>query len=137
MTIQVEQIDNLPAVYGDSDELTQLFQNLMSNAITYGREKTIIRIAITLNEAIPGTHVPGIAVSVINQGYGILSEEIPRLTERFYRADKGRSRSMGGTGLGLAIVKHIVARHRGHLEITSEPGKETSFTVYLTRVDGT
>ncbi|MEC8233916.1 MAG: ATP-binding protein, partial [Pseudomonadota bacterium] len=76
-----------------------------------------------------------IFVSITNHGEGIPAQEIPRLTERFYRVDKGRSRSMGGTGLGLAIVKHIVARHRGHLEVKSEVNKETSFTVMLPRSD--
>ena len=79
----------------------------------------------------PGTDTGGISVTVINQGEGIPAEDISRLTERFYRVDKGRSRSMGGTGLGLAIVKHIVARHRGTLDIDSTPGEDTRFSVYL------
>ena len=88
-----------------------------------------------LVENLPETGAPGIFVSITNHGEGIPAQEIPRLTERFYRVDKGRSRSMGGTGLGLAIVKHIVARHRGHLEVKSEVNKETSFTVMLPRSD--
>ena len=83
----------------------------------------------------PGTEDSGVAVAIINQGEEIPPTEIPRLTERFYRADKGRSRKMGGTGLGLAIVKHIVARHRGYLDIESIPGEETTFTVYLPQSD--
>ncbi len=71
------------------------------------------------------------ADQVINRGKLIASEHLPRLTERFYRIDKGRSRQMGGTGLGLAIVKHIVARHRGRLTVTSDAESGTVFTVYL------
>ena len=131
MQINIQSADKMPAVVGASDELTQVFQNLLSNAVTYGHRETPIQVTMTLQTEVPGTNVPAMAVSVINQGDGISIEDIPRLTERFYRADKGRSRSMGGTGLGLAIVKHIVARHRGHLEIISEAGKETTFTVFL------
>jgi len=68
---------------------------------------------------------------VADQGEGIAPEHIPRLTERFYRVDSGRSRQLGGTGLGLSLVKHIVDRHRGHLEISSELGKGTAITVML------
>jgi two-component system phosphate regulon sensor histidine kinase PhoR len=72
-----------------------------------------------------------VRVSVIDQGDGIAPEHLPRLTERFYRIDTGRSRSMGGTGLGLAIVKHIVERHRGRLEITSRQGEGTNVSFTL------
>ena len=72
-----------------------------------------------------------VAVSVTDQGAGIPREHLPRLTERFYRVDKARSRELGGTGLGLAIVKHIVNRHRGGLAIDSVPGEGSTFTVYL------
>ena len=82
----------------------------------------------------PGTRWPsrrGIVVAVGDQGAGIPREHLPRLTERFYRVDKGRSRAVGGTGLGLAIVKHIVNRHRGQLLIESEEGKGTTVSVWL------
>ena len=71
------------------------------------------------------------AVAVIDQGEGIARRHLPRLTERFYRVDTARSRDLGGTGLGLAIVKHIVNRHRGALELESDLGKGSRFTVYL------
>jgi two-component system phosphate regulon sensor histidine kinase PhoR len=74
-----------------------------------------------------------IRLSVIDRGEGIAPEHLPRLTERFYRVDAGRSRSVGGTGLGLAIVKHIVGRHRGRLDIRSELGEGTSVRIYLPR----
>ena len=75
-----------------------------------------------------GTHC---AISVKDEGPGIAPEHLPRLTERFYRVDTARSREKGGTGLGLAIVKHILNRHRGELEITSEVGRGSQFTVVL------
>ena len=72
-----------------------------------------------------------LALTVSDQGDGIAPEHLPRLTERFYRVDSGRSRSVGGTGLGLSLVKHIVDGHRGHLEIKSEIGKGTTITILL------
>jgi two-component system phosphate regulon sensor histidine kinase PhoR len=131
MEIEFDIPDNLPAITGESDELTQVFLNLVANAVSYGTAGTPIRVVATAQISIPGTGGPGVSVAIINRGEGIPPDEIPRLTERFYRVDKGRSRKMGGTGLGLAIVKHIVARHRGHLAIESKPSQETSFTVFL------
>ena len=74
---------------------------------------------------------PGVVLTVADQGAGIPREHLPRLTERFYRVDTGRSRAAGGTGLGLAIVKHIVNRHRGQLSIESEEGIGTTVSVWL------
>ena len=74
---------------------------------------------------------PGVTVSVADDGAGIPAQHLPRLTERFYRVDTGRSRAVGGTGLGLAIVKHIVNRHRGQLAIESKEGEGATFTVWL------
>ena len=70
-------------------------------------------------------------LSVADDGRGIARAHLPRLTERFYRVDKGRSRAVGGTGLGLAIVKHVVNRHRGQLRIESEEGSGATFSVWL------
>lgn len=130
ITIIISQLDSNLSILGDADELMQVFQNLVSNAITYGHPETEIRIVVS-EEPISDSNKPGVCITVSNRGDGISADDVPRLTERFYRVDKGRSRQMGGTGLGLAIVKHIVARHRGQLKIESEPGKETSFSVYL------
>lgn len=121
---------DLPQIQADADQLTQVFTNLLDNALKYGKPGGEIKLVATDQ---PDTRFPpgGIIVSVADDGIGIPREHIPRLTERFYRVDKGRSRSIGGTGLGLAIVKHVVNRHRGKLVIESEPGQGTVFTVWL------
>jgi len=125
---------------GDAEELTQVFQNLIDNAIKYGRPGTAVTVSATrIGDPVEiKAHLPGlrrakamIAVAVADRGEGIAREHIPRLTERFYRIDAARSRDLGGTGLGLAIVKHVVNRHRGSLEIESVPGEGSTFTVYL------
>ena len=124
--------EDLPSVMGDEDQLGQVLQNLMDNALKYGREGGTVRV--TAEPARPDPrwpNRPGLTVAVADDGAGIPREHIPRLTERFYRVDKGRSRAVGGTGLGLAIVKHIVNRHRGQLAIDSREGEGTVFTVWL------
>src|SRR4029078_8517929 len=118
--------ENLPAVTGDADQLTQVLQNLLDNAVKYGRERGTVR-----REAPAAQGRPGVVRSVADQGAGIPREHLPRLTERFYRVDTSRSRAAGGTGLGLAIVKHIVNRHRGQLSIESEEGVGTTVRVWL------
>ena len=123
--IVVERGDADPVVPGDRSQLLQLLRNLIVNALKYGR--TGEDVMIRFDEA--GSDM--IRISVIDRGDGIAPEHLPRLTERFYRVDPGRSRSMGGTGLGLAIVKHIVGRHRGRLDIASAPGEGSRFSVYL------
>ena len=115
---------DLPAVPGDGDQLEQVLQNLLDNATKYGRQGGTV--ALTARRVPPGGRWParpGVVLSVADDGQGIARAHIPRLTERFYRADKGRSRAVGGTGLGLAIVKHIVNRHRGQLLIESAEGR--------------
>ena len=120
-------------VPGDADQLQQVFVNLLENAIKYGGSGGLVTIAVREKESTPGVLGPAIQIDIIDRGAGIKSEYLPRLTERFYRVDKGRSREKGGTGLGLAIVKHILARHRGRLHVTSKIGKGSTFTVYLPR----
>ncbi len=131
VTLDIAFPDDLPAVAGDRDQLFQVFQNLIDNAIKYGGRDKSVRIGAHRVERMGETGRPGIAVSIVDRGEGIDSEHLPRLTERFYRVDKGRSRSMGGTGLGLAIVKHIINRHRGHLDIESKVGQGATFTVTI------
>jgi two-component system phosphate regulon sensor histidine kinase PhoR len=135
------RLDDLPPVSGDDDELTQVFQNLIDNAIKYGRDGSTVRIAgWTVAAAAAGAATPlpsrrldrpGVAIAVMDEGEGIPREHLPRLTERFYRIDTARSRELGGTGLGLAIVKHILNRHRGALKIDSVVGSGSVFTVLL------
>ncbi|MGF1604867.1 MAG: sensor histidine kinase [Rhodothalassiaceae bacterium] len=126
---------DLPAARGDRDQLLQVFMNLLSNSIKYGRQGGTVRITAKQVRRIPEVGSPGLCITVSDEGDGIPSEHLPRLTERFYRVDSARSRRMGGTGLGLAIVKHIVSRHRGHLAIDSVLGQGTSVAVYLPAAD--
>ena len=130
-SIDVDLPDDLPNVLGDHDQLSQVFQNLIDNALKYGGPGKLVRVTASPVERLPESGVHGIAVSVQDQGDGIPADHIPRLTERFYRVDKARSRGLGGTGLGLAIVKHIVSRHRGHILIESTPESGSTFTVTL------
>jgi two-component system phosphate regulon sensor histidine kinase PhoR len=118
-------VDTLP-VMGDAGQLRQLASNIINNAMKYGRAGTPIMVSLAHSRS--GAML---AFSVVDQGDGIAPEHLPRLTERFYRVDSGRSRSVGGTGLGLSLVKHIVDRHRGHLEIRSNVGIGTSVSVLL------
>ena len=115
--------DDLPPVAGDAAQLSQVMHNLIGNAIKYGGGTPI---SVDLHR-----DANAVRIRVSDGGDGIAAEHIPRLTERFYRVDAGRSRSLGGTGLGLAIVKHIIERHRGRLDITSQPGKGTTVSVSL------
>lgn len=132
--------DTVPDLAGDADELTQVLQNLIDNALKYSRDQASVTVEISLiaDPALLRLHLPlsrsapaALAISIRDQGQGIAREHLPRLTERFYRIDSARSREMGGTGLGLAIVKHIVNRHRGKLEIQSVLGEGSTFTIYL------
>lgn len=107
---------------GSHDELHSAFGNLISNAIRYTPDGGSIKLA--------WSEINGAGqFSVVDSGIGIEAKHISRLTERFYRVDRGRSRETGGTGLGLAIVKHVLMRHQATLEITSEPGKGSRFVV--------
>ena len=126
----------LAPVLGDADELAQVFQNLFDNAIKYGAAGTAIEVSgFTSSRALPagrpGPRNAAVAIAVRDHGPGIPRDFLPRLTERFYRVDPARSRELGGTGLGLAIVKHIVSHHRGALDIDSELGRGSVFTVHL------
>ncbi len=125
--LRVENEAGEAMVGGDPLQLGQMLNNLIVNALKYGRPGTPIRIRLDTVAA------DLVRLSVIDKGEGIPADHIPRLTERFYRVDPGRSRSVGGTGLGLAIVKHIVLRHRGRLDIASEPGEGTTVSVSLPR----
>jgi two-component system, OmpR family, phosphate regulon sensor histidine kinase PhoR len=131
-TLDFSADPSIPPVAGDHDQLEQVVQNLLDNAVKYGSEGGLVRVA--LENAPPGGRHParqGVILSVADDGAGIPRQHLSRLTERFYRVDTGRSRAIGGTGLGLAIVKHVVNRHRGQLLIESEEGKGATFSVWL------
>jgi two-component system phosphate regulon sensor histidine kinase PhoR len=131
VTLDLTLATGLPPVLGDADQLAQVAQNLLDNAVKYGREGGAVRLAAEPAAGPRWPARPGVVVTVADQGHGIPREHLPRLTERFYRVDTGRSRAVGGTGLGLAIVKHIVNRHRGQLAIDSEVGVGTTVSVWL------
>jgi two-component system phosphate regulon sensor histidine kinase PhoR len=115
-------IARVPDVRADRVQIAQLLHNLIGNSIKYGKTGTQIRVLLDSMEG-------KVRLRVTDEGEGIAAEHLPRLTERFYRVDAGRSRSIGGTGLGLAIVKHIAERHRAVLDIASRVGKGTTVTV--------
>ncbi|AJE47280.1 ATP-binding protein [Celeribacter indicus] len=127
----VEGAEGVEEVPGDFDQLTQVFTNLIENAIKYGGRGKEVHICVTSHSVEPTMRGAGVRVDISDQGEGIATRHIPRLTERFYRVDSHRSREMGGTGLGLAIVKHILNRHRGRLRIESHPGQGSCFSVIL------
>jgi len=124
--IEVARPDGPVPVAGDRDELAQVFQNLIENAIKYGADGGRVEVIVETAES-----SGEVAVAVRDHGPGIAPEHLPRLTERFYRVDVASSREKGGTGLGLAIVKHILNRHRGTLHVASTPGAGATFTVRL------
>lgn len=119
-TERLSKLDSL-SLYGSYEELRMALSNLMTNAIKYTPVGGDITLFVAANDVT-------ISVGVRDSGEGINFEHIPRLTERFYRVDKGRSRDVGGTGLGLAIVKHIMERHEGALFIQSEEGEGSLFS---------
>jgi two-component system, OmpR family, phosphate regulon sensor histidine kinase PhoR len=114
-------------VPGDRGQLLQLLRNLVVNALKYGPAGADVTLMFEDESA------QSVRMTVIDRGDGIAAEHLPRLTERFYRVDAGRSRALGGTGLGLAIVKHVVTRHRGRLDIRSAVGEGTRVAVSLPR----
>lgn len=116
------EIESRDAVYGDYQELHSAVSNLVLNAIKYSPDDTVV----TVRWANDGDSV---TLSVIDRGVGIQEAHIPRLTERFYRVDESRSSQTGGTGLGLAIVKHVAASHGAALDIQSQPGKGSTFSL--------
>ncbi len=128
VAIELEVSPGPWVVPGDADQLVQVFQNLIENAVKYGGATAPVTLRVSPDQ-LPKS--PAVRVDVIDRGEGIDPVHLPRLTERFYRVDDHRSREKGGTGLGLAIVKHIVQRHRGRLKIDSRKGVGSTFTVIL------
>jgi two-component system phosphate regulon sensor histidine kinase PhoR len=130
--VELSQIvaPGLPALVGDIDRLQQLFINLIDNAVKYTPSGGRVTISASIFPATNGAE-PRLEIAVADTGPGIPEKDLPRLTERFYRVDKARSRDLGGTGLGLAIVKHIVQAHKGELTIESVLRKGTTVRVLL------
>jgi len=123
--IKIKKNTNNLNVKADYDAMMQVFINLIDNAINYSKENSKINISfdeITINDKFY------LKISVTDEGDGIEKKYINRITQRFYRVDKNRSRMQGGTGLGLAIVKHIIQRHQGELEIKSKVGHGSTFS---------
>ncbi len=112
-------------IAGDRGQMAQVLRNLVDNALKYGRKGGPVAVTVE------ATETGWVLIAVRDEGDGISPEHLPRLTERFYRADTSRSRAAGGTGLGLSIVKHIVERHRGRFDITSRQGVGTTASIML------
>lgn len=128
--------ENLPSTRGEEGELAQVVRNILGNAIKYTSSDTEVVVTAKVTSQVPDDPVfrnlnRVICFSVQDQGEGIPSAHIPRLTERFYRVDSARTRKVGGTGLGLAIVKHVLHRHHGLLVINSVVDEGSIFSVYL------
>jgi two-component system, OmpR family, phosphate regulon sensor histidine kinase PhoR len=127
---KVESSQDSAIVLGDRSQMAQVIRNLIDNAIKYGGPdgETVVRIE--------STDTGWVTIEVIDHGEGIAPEHLPRVTERFYRVDAGRSRKAGGTGLGLSIVKHIVERHRGRFDLRSRVGEGTTASIMLPQPRG-
>ena len=131
ITLQVKGADNLPSrcwVSADKFYIGQVLENLIVNSIRYGKEGGLTKITCR-------DMLDKILVEVEDDGIGIAKSDLPRVFERFYRTDKGRSREQGGTGLGLAIVKHIIENHGEKVSVRSELGAGSTFTFTLKKVD--
>ena len=123
--LQVDLPETAAMVLGDRDQLVQVASNLIDNALKYGRGELV-----TVTGSRDETR-QAYVITVADHGPGIAREHLPRLTERFYRVNVSESRSIGGTGLGLAIVKHILNRHDGGMDVASEPGQGSRFSIWI------
>jgi two-component system phosphate regulon sensor histidine kinase PhoR len=135
--IKTEVEGGIPDIFGNRDEVVRIFDNLISNSVKYSNDngEVLVKFFTVNNETAQIRDFPTdqklIAITVQDFGEGIDEKYIPRLTERFFRVDKARTRVSGGTGLGLAIVQQIVDNHNGYLDIKSKLGHGSTFTVYL------
>ncbi len=119
----------------NSPLMEQAIMNLVSNAIKYTHPGTTVDVVVRRLEK-AHEEAGSITIAIVDHGPGIAAEHLPRIFERFYRVDKARSRAVGGTGLGLAIVKHIAIVHGGRVEVQSEVGSGTTFTIILPPGEG-
>lgn len=135
--IKIKDFKDIPVILGIYDELSQVFTNILSNAIKYGKENSKIEISkVLVSDFTRSVQMPKdcsrlLLISIKDEGEGISEEHLPRITERFYRVDKVRAHKVGGTGLGLAITKHILYKHKGDLVIESKLGVGSTFTARL------
>src|SRR5699024_1667231 len=123
ITLEIDIKEHI-SLQADEDKVKQILLNVFMNAINYTPEDGTVSIMMKEVDE-------DVLIKISDTGIGIEKEALPRIFERFYRVDKDRSRGSGGTGLGLAIVKHIVEAHRGKIEVESELGKGTTFSIYL------
>jgi two-component system phosphate regulon sensor histidine kinase PhoR len=124
LRLELQVPDDFPTVHADERRLEEVVHNLLDNAVKYSHQKG----RIVLNAGAPDQEV---VLSVCDEGVGIAANDLPRIFERFYRADRARSRELGGTGLGLSIVKHIAQLHGGRVEAESVVGQGTTIRVIL------
>ena len=129
MTVDVEGVPGTLEVLADPEGVLRALLNLVDNAVKYGKDGGAITVTAEATTLAGGQK--GVAITVADDGEGIEAKHLPRLFERFYRVDAGRSRQDGGAGLGLAIVKHLVDSMDGSIEVESEVGKGTRFVVTL------
>lgn len=127
--IRIDLPDGPTRLRGDRDELIQVAENLIENALKYGSSGKYVDVSLHLVGETE--NAPMWVFSIRDYGEGIPKEHLPRLTERFYRVDVESSRALKGTGLGLAIVKHILTRHKARMDVESEPGEGATFRIYL------
>lgn len=124
VTVKNNLTETLPKVRADRDKLAQIFMNLLDNAIKFNRNGGSVELSAKADKS-------HLTITVKDTGAGIAPEDLPRVFERFYRADKAHSHDVAGTGLGLAIVKHLIDAHQGTISVTSERGQGSSFAVTL------
>jgi two-component system, OmpR family, phosphate regulon sensor histidine kinase PhoR len=129
--LEIQCPQDLPALNGDHDRLYQVLINLLDNAIKYTPRGGRVTMSARRVDGVEINGKPWMELAVADTGEGIPAQHIPRLTERFYRVDRARSRELGGTGLGLAIVKHIVQLHQGELQIESRVREGTTVRIKL------
>lgn len=137
MKLVIAKQNNVDFIKADENQIKQVVQNLIGNAIKYGQEGTDITIKIKNSDNIPPSKTmeiedcKSVMISVNNKGPKIEADKLARLTERFYRLQQHKDKNIRGTGLGLSIVKHIVIRHKGNMTIKSSTGKGTTFSIYI------
>jgi two-component system phosphate regulon sensor histidine kinase PhoR len=122
LKLELEVADQLPSVEGDREQLERVVVNLVHNALKFTPDGGTIRVSAEVTDA-------GLAVHVKDNGAGILPEDLPRIFERFYKAD--RARGGGGTGLGLAVARHTIEAHGGRITVESRPEEGSQFTFVL------